>query len=764
MLKRWRDEEKMKTKLSISSLFFLSLFAFFLIGVAISNADCECTSDSDCVKYSWDRGAFCRDCQCVTNGACDNLDTLATCAIGMPSDTNDAISGTGPWSWWCVGSSNGTPAKCTSGKNNPTQYASLNGNLGHISADKIDKHGNSSIGSVSIHGYLPYFRVFIPPGASYAISGTIFEWNGQNAIVRYKTPPTSTFGNPPGSIGGGLEKLAQADGYAQGIEGRGTLDFLGDGFGAPYLQPADAGWYYVKVDSFKGSASYNTQVNISVNAKTYNDWYDHSGSNPDGSINWAKDVEGVTTYIPKSANIAINGVCGTSNNQAFSSIPTDNLCSTGTASAVTGSGSWNWTCAGSNGGTTASCNATKSSGTVNPTQYVSLNGDLGRISADEIDENGRCYVNIINNRQYFQYYRVFIPPGATIIDVHLNDWNGQSAIARHKTSPISTFGSLPISNKYDLAYLEAADRYFPGYAGTGQVSMLGDNIISPYLSINRAGWFYVKFDSNRWEQDRYTNAIMVQVDAKTYNDWYDHSGSNPDGSINWAKDVEGVEVYSPNDTTCNTKTCVGNSCWNGTQYIAGTKTQNCATGKATANPTIITTPNSSFITWTSSNAKAMEAQCTGPVPISRGGWFTSDTECKTSTLVKECTDKGYELKFTNNQSGQETCTFYPTNTKDNLPGTPFSVTIQVKSVPICGNSIVEGQEECDYNPSLGLTNYVPCPTGKTCENCQCTAENKNSPTPCQPDDPACAKSTCKDVRCFDGCNYQQGSKDCKGRE
>jgi hypothetical protein len=39
------------------------------------------------------------------------------------------------------------------------------------------------------------------------------------------------------------------------------------------------------------------------------------------------------------------------------SAPTSNLCNAGTASAVTGTGPWNWTCAGSNGGTTANCSA-----------------------------------------------------------------------------------------------------------------------------------------------------------------------------------------------------------------------------------------------------------------------------------------------------------------------------------------------------------------------------------------------------------------------
>ncbi len=63
------------------------------------------------------------------------------------------------------------------------------------------------------------------------------------------------------------------------------------------------------------------------------------------------------TLVPGGGGTAVNGVCGASNGGTFTSAPTTNLCSAGTASAVTGTGPWNWTCAGSGGGTTASCSA-----------------------------------------------------------------------------------------------------------------------------------------------------------------------------------------------------------------------------------------------------------------------------------------------------------------------------------------------------------------------------------------------------------------------
>ncbi len=53
----------------------------------------------------------------------------------------------------------------------------------------------------------------------------------------------------------------------------------------------------------------------------------------------------------------INGVCGQANGQSLVSSPTTNFCSVGAPSLVTGSGPWNWSCSGSNGGSNAICSA-----------------------------------------------------------------------------------------------------------------------------------------------------------------------------------------------------------------------------------------------------------------------------------------------------------------------------------------------------------------------------------------------------------------------
>lgn len=55
--------------------------------------------------------------------------------------------------------------------------------------------------------------------------------------------------------------------------------------------------------------------------------------------------------------ISVNGACGSSNGGTFTVVPSNNLCATGSASVVSGSGPWSWTCTGVNSGTNASCSA-----------------------------------------------------------------------------------------------------------------------------------------------------------------------------------------------------------------------------------------------------------------------------------------------------------------------------------------------------------------------------------------------------------------------
>lgn len=98
----------------------------------------------------------------------------------------------------------------------------------------------------------------------------------------------------------------------------------------------------------------------------------------------AKQLDGtsdvtLTSYIweylgnkmpPEIYGDSENGACGSTHGSSSVDAPASNLCTSGTASSVTDSGaSWTWTCAGTNGGSTANCSATE----IDPEENKSTN-------------------------------------------------------------------------------------------------------------------------------------------------------------------------------------------------------------------------------------------------------------------------------------------------------------------------------------------------------------------------------------------------------
>jgi hypothetical protein len=69
-------------------------------------------------------------------------------------------------------------------------------------------------------------------------------------------------------------------------------------------------------------------------------------------------------------------VCGASASQSFASAPTSNLCSIGTASTVSGSGPWTWTC--TNAAAKITCTANKCSSIINHYKATTCSTDQCR--------------------------------------------------------------------------------------------------------------------------------------------------------------------------------------------------------------------------------------------------------------------------------------------------------------------------------------------------------------------------------------------------
>ncbi len=78
----------------------------------------------------------------------------------------------------------------------------------------------------------------------------------------------------------------------------------------------------------------------------------------------------------------VNGSCGSSDGQTFTSKPTSGLCSSGSSGTVSGSGPWSWSCSGSNGGSTANCSASIRTWTVTPS--AGAGGSISPSSAQSV--------------------------------------------------------------------------------------------------------------------------------------------------------------------------------------------------------------------------------------------------------------------------------------------------------------------------------------------------------------------------------------------
>ncbi len=538
-------------------------------------------------------GQTCDGCHCVTSATTGT--TTYSCTGTLPSGAtmcdNDSTGLTSSLNWQSVGASSSnctTEKKCeyyiSDGKTNPTKYVSLRDDYGRATTDETDVHGQHTI-NIYKSGYIQYFRFFIPPGIR-SIDATILEWQGQSIVARHKIIPTSDFGQSSKTYS--LADYESADQRIKGIDpsrNDGRIGILKDSFASPYLSKDRAGWFYVKVNGDLGSSSYYNSISIVVDATTYNNWYDHSGSNADGSINWTKDIESVETYGSKTAR---------------------------------GSGACTSSCSGSD----LTCQAIQPANSTKSTSSSCCDGKS-------------CYQ---------------CPSGYF--------WNTTSCSKLSDTCDLSaTLSATPESGSSPL---------------TVEVK---SNISAAH------GPIYC--DNQDCNGGTVSNIDNTTTHGCNFTCTYDSSGTyQPKVHIAnsaCAKDpTTTVTVSSGTSSSCASETCLGNSCWNGTEYIQGTKTDGCATGSAKVTPDPLILPNTTeTITWTTENASKLDAQCYGLKAIAKGGWFTSNQACQTAGY---CDSDGYKFQFdSTTQTGQEVCVLFPYNTTDGKSGTPFFAIMNINS-------------------------------------------------------------------------------------
>lgn len=191
-------------------------------------------------------------------------------------------------------------------------------------------------------------HAYNPPGSGSTVDGVCGSSSGRWTL----TTPTAN--------------LCSA-GSASTVQGTGPWSWTCDGGGIVAVCSADVG---TPVDGACGTSNgVNTTTTPAANlcaageATRVSDYTRPYQSRPE-YWTWSCNGIGGGALASCKANYGtpVNGACGSSSGQTLTDAPTTGLCTTGTASTVSGSSPWSWSCTGSGGGTTASCVAGDTAG------------------------------------------------------------------------------------------------------------------------------------------------------------------------------------------------------------------------------------------------------------------------------------------------------------------------------------------------------------------------------------------------------------------
>ncbi|MBV5299095.1 MAG: DUF1566 domain-containing protein, partial [Rhodoferax sp.] len=270
--------------------------------------------------------------------------TANLCSAG----TAGAITGSGPWSWSCSDSNGGATASCAAGLADSPHFlgGSANGNNAGL---VLSSNGQTVTVPSIVCVTAPCLAGFAFPnalatGTSYNVtvqtqpsgqtctvsngSGVMPAANVTNVSVSCSSIPSYKLGGTVANLTGSVLVLA-SNGQTVGLAANASS------FTFPNGLPA--------------GTAYNVTVQTQPSGQT-------CSVSLGSAVMPAADVSSVSVTCVTTP-VAIDGVCGSANNVAVLTQPTANLCSAGSAGAVAGSGPWNWSCSGSNGGSSASCAA-----------------------------------------------------------------------------------------------------------------------------------------------------------------------------------------------------------------------------------------------------------------------------------------------------------------------------------------------------------------------------------------------------------------------
>ncbi|MDR3554780.1 MAG: SBBP repeat-containing protein [Syntrophobacteraceae bacterium] len=277
-------------------------------------------------------------CGSSNGGSFISVPAFNLCRSGAASSVT---SGSGTWNWTCAGQYGGTNASCSANlKVNGACGSSGGGSFTVAPATNLCGSGTAS----TVSGSGPW----------------TWSCTGLNGGTNAGCLANLKVNGACGSSGGGSFTAAPATnlcggGTASTVSGSGPWTWSCTGLNGGTNAGCSANLIVNGACGSSGGGSF-------YSAPTKNLCGSGTSSPLSGSGPWTWSCTGLNggTNAGCSANLMVNGTCGSSNGGSFTAAPATNLCGRGTASAVTGSRPWTWNCPGLNGGAGANCSANPS--------------------------------------------------------------------------------------------------------------------------------------------------------------------------------------------------------------------------------------------------------------------------------------------------------------------------------------------------------------------------------------------------------------------
>ncbi len=250
------------------------------------------------------------------------------------------------------------------------------GNAGaNYKNDFIELHNNSA-SAVSHNGWSVQYAS--ATGTSWAVTNltNVTLQPGQYYLVQEAAGASATAINLPTPDATGTIAMSGTAGKVALVTNQTALTAVCGGTCATNAAVRDYVGFGTTASNFEGAGPTPAPSNTTAVLRAGNGCSDTDNNNIDFAAGAVNPRNNATTLAACTVTV-INGSCGGDNGLTLAALVPTNLCGAGTASAITGSGHpWGWSCAGTGGGTTASCSAAIQSYTLNFTAaaYGSISG------------------------------------------------------------------------------------------------------------------------------------------------------------------------------------------------------------------------------------------------------------------------------------------------------------------------------------------------------------------------------------------------------